>query len=128
MTGTENGLPQFIQAGFGNNNTAIADTSFTSGSHPVTAGFGNDNYAYLDGPANSTAGAGGTADISADNNIAYILDPFGTTSDFAGAGSYTAAGGDDLAAVLFTHGNAVAENSPLLYDIISLFGTATGTL
>lgn len=130
LSGNETGTGEFIQAGFGDNNTAIADTSYTTAAtSTVTAGYGNGNYAYVYGPDNSTAGAGGTADLTASHDIAYILDPFGTTdpASQAFAGSDTAAGGNDLAEVLFTHGSALAENAPLLYDIISLFGPLSGT-
>ena len=80
---------------------------------------GNGNYAYVDGPDNSTATATGGGDV------AYVSDPFGT------AGSPdTAIAGDgfsnDLAEVLFTHGNATADSANLLYDIVSLFGPSSG--
>jgi hypothetical protein len=130
LSGNEVGTGEFIQAGFGSDNTAIADTSYTTAAtSTVSAGYGNGNYAYVDGPDNSAAGAGGTAELTASHDIASVLDPFGTTdpASQAIAGSDTAAGGNDLAEVLFTHGNAVAENAPLLYDIISAFGPFSGT-
>jgi hypothetical protein len=130
LSGNETGDGEFIQAGFGNDNTAIADTSYTNAAtSTVSAGYGNGNYAYVYGPDNSAAGAGGTAELTASHDIAYVLDPFGTTdpASQAIAGSDTAAGGNDLAEVLFTHGSAVAENAPLLYDIISAFGPFSGT-
>jgi hypothetical protein len=118
-----------VEAGFGNDNTAIADTSYTTSGVGVTAGSGNDNYAYVYGPDNSTAGAGGNeADITSSNDISYVLDPTSTDpASSAFSGSETAASGHDLAEVLFTHGSALAENAPLLYDIITAFGPFTGT-
>jgi len=34
---------------------------------------------------------------------------------------------NDLAEVLVAHGNATADTANLLYDIVSLFGTSTGS-
>jgi hypothetical protein len=100
----------------GNDNTAIG----TSDNAAVYANVGNDNYAYVDGSANSYASAGG-----GDSNIAYVLDPFGAAGspDGASADGFS----NDLAEVLFTHGNATADTANLLYDIISLFGNASGS-
>ena len=103
----------------GNNNTAIADTSDTISIKDVIAYDGSGNYAYVDGPANSTATADGGG------NVAYVDDPFGA----AGSPDSALAGGgfsNDLAEVLFTHGNATADSANLLYDIISLFGPSSG--
>ena len=101
----------------GNDNTAIGTTDNAA----VFASGGNNSYAYLDGPANSTASASG------DSNIAYILDPFGAAGSpdtaFAGTPSFS----NDLAEVLFTHGNAEADTANLLYDIVSLFGHFSGS-
>jgi hypothetical protein len=124
-----NNFGSLVEAGFGNDNTAIADTSYTASQIGVTAGYGNDNYAYVYGPDNSTAGAGGSTDLLANNDLAYVLDPFSTDpASTAFAGSGTAAGGNDIAEVLFTHGTALAENAPLLYDIVSLLGSFSGSL
>jgi hypothetical protein len=104
-------------AGVGNDNTAIG----TSDNAQLDASGGNDNYAYLDGPANSAAFAGG-----GDSNIAYINDPF----DAAGSPDTAFAGNgfsNDLAEVLFAHGNATADTANLLYDIVSLFGHFSGS-
>ena len=103
-------------AGYGNDNTAIGTTANAQ----LDASGGNDNYAYLDGPANSFAYADG-----GDSNIAYVLDPFGAagSSDSAFAGGFS----NDLAEVLFTHGNAEADTANFLYDIISLFGHFSGS-
>lgn len=118
-------------AGGGNGNVSVADTSYTSDTDHlgVTSGYGNDNYAYVDGPDNSTAAAGGGGDTTAlvgNDNIAYVVDPSGTTADSAIAGGNgTSGGSSDLAEVLFTHGSTVAQGAPSLYDIASLFGDYT---
>jgi hypothetical protein len=115
--GSEVGQNEGAFAAFGNNNSATADTNYTIDQQGVSATEGNGNYAFVDGPANSTAEASGGSDI------AYVTDPFsGATgpadSAVAGGGSFT----NDLAEVLFTHGNASADTANLLYDIVSLFG------
>jgi hypothetical protein len=71
------------------------------------------------GPENSAAGVG-----DGDHDIAYVLDPFGSTasSAFSGDGNY------DLAAVLLTDGSASAQGSDFLYDLISALGNESGTL
>jgi hypothetical protein len=111
----------FAYAANGNNNTAIADTSYSIISKDVDAYNGNGNYAYVDGPANSTATADGGGDV------AYVTDPFGAAGspDSAVAGNGFA---NDLAEVLFSHGNASADTANLLYDIVSLFGNSAGSL
>ena len=62
-----------------------------------------------------------------DSDVAYVTDPFGAAgssdSAVAGGGGFT----NDLAEVLFAHGNATADSANLLYDIVSLFGNFTGT-
>jgi hypothetical protein len=101
----------------GNDNTAIGAT----GNAGVDAGIGNDNYAYVDGPAYSSAVA-----ESGNSNIAYVSDPF----DAAGSPDSAFAGGgfsNDLAEVLFAHGNTTADTANLLYDIVSLFGNFSGS-
>jgi hypothetical protein len=72
------------------------------------------------GPAYSTALA-----EHGDSNIAYVLDPSGAAGspDSAIAGGFS----NDLAEVLFTHGNASADTANLLYDIVSLFGNFSGS-
>jgi hypothetical protein len=105
----------------GNNNTAIADTSYSTIGKDVVADTGNGNYAYVYGPDNSTATADGGGDV------AYVSDPFGA----AGSPDSAVAGdgfSNDLAEVLFSHGNATADSANLLYDIISLFGNSAGSL
>jgi hypothetical protein len=131
-SGSETGTNEGAFAAFGNNNTAIADTSYTTDTDGVSATDGNGNYAYVYGPDNSTASAGGenTTTLAGNNDIAYVYDPLSTTGtpDSAIAGSTgTASGSNDLAEVLLTHGNAVAQGADNLYDIISLLGNETGT-
>jgi hypothetical protein len=120
-SGNNTAADDYAFAGDGNTNTAIADTSYSVSVKDVIAADGNDNYAYVYGPDNSTAGA----DLG-NGNISYIDDPFGTAgspdSAFAGAGF-----SNDLAEVLFTHGNASADTANLLYDIVSLFGNSAGS-
>jgi hypothetical protein len=102
----------------GNGNTAVGDASYTDGGD-VYAGNGNDNYASVLGPENLNAVATG-----GDSNIAYILDPFGSTASEAYSGFGHSS---DLAAVLLTDGNAFATTANDLYDILTAFGPETGT-
>ena len=110
-------------AGIGNDNTAVADTSDNTDLEGVYAYDGNDNYASVLGPENSTALAG-----EGDSNIAYVNDPFGAAgspdSAVAGGGAFT----NDIAEVLFAHGNATADAANLMYDFFTLFGNFTGSL
>jgi hypothetical protein len=121
-SGSETGDNEGAVAGFGNNNSAIADTNYTTSLDGVHAVDGNNNYAYVDGPSNSTGLA-----FDGNGNIAYVSDPFGAVGS---PDSATAGGGfsNDLAEVLFAHGNATADSANLLYDIVSLFGNFTGSL
>jgi hypothetical protein len=105
----------------GNNNTAIADTSDSIGLKDVSAYGGNDNYAYVYGPDNSSANAEGAG------NVAYVDDPFGTAGSPDSAVAGDSGLSNDLAEVLFTHGNATADSANLLYDIVSLFGNSAGS-
>jgi hypothetical protein len=107
-------------AGDGNNNSAIDDTSATLVGKDVTAYEGNGNYAYAYAPDNSTATA-----FDGNSNVAYVDDPYG----LAGAPDSAIAGNgfsNDIAEVLFTHGNATADTANFMYDIISLFGPSSG--
>jgi hypothetical protein len=121
-SGSETGDNEGAVAGFGNNNSAIADTNYTTSLDGVHAVDGNNNYAYVDGPSNSTGLA-----FDGNGNIAYVSDPFGAVGS---PDSAVAGGGfsNDLAEVLFAHGNASAETANLLYDIVSLFGNFSGSL
>jgi hypothetical protein len=125
-TGTETGQNEGAFSGFGANNSATADANYSSDDTGVSATDGNGNYALAYGPANSGASAGGenTTTLAGNNNIAIVNDPFGTTADNAAAGSSpTAAGSNDLAEVLYTHGDASAQGANSLVDIITPFGT-----
>jgi hypothetical protein len=119
-SGNNTSTEDYAYAGQGNSNSAIADTSYSNGDSGVYAFGGNGNYAYVYGPDNSTADA-----YDGNSNVAYVDDPFGTAGspDSAIAGGFS----NDLAEVLFTHGNATADTAPLLYDIVSLFGPLSGT-
>jgi hypothetical protein len=108
---------QYAYAGQGNDNTAVGTTDNAL----VEALQGNDNYAYVDGPARSSALA-----FDGDSNIASVNDPF----DAAGSPDNAQAGNgfsNDLAEVLLTHGDASALGANLAYDIISLFGNFSGS-
>lgn len=131
-SGNTDGTNEGAFSGLGNNNTAVVDTNYTE-SGGVSAIGGNSNYAYVYGPDNSTADAGGTSTAIGDttttvgsNDVAYVDDPFSTTAlaDFATAGNGFS---NDLAEVLFAHGGATADTANLLYDIVSLFGTSAGS-
>lgn len=129
-TGSETGDNEGAFAAFGDNNTAIADTDYTTSDTGVSATFGDGNYAYVYGPDNSGASAGGeSADLLGNHDIAYVLDPFAGAS---GSADTAVSGGsgfsNDLAEVLFAHGNAAADTANLLYDIVSLFGNFSGSL
>jgi len=116
-SGNTDGTNEGAFAAFGDNNSAIADTSYTIDENGVLAGDGNGNYAYVDGLTDSSGSAVGTSDI------AYVLDPFGTTASSAISGyDGTTSGNYDLAAVLLTDGQALATNGNYVYDILSLFG------
>jgi hypothetical protein len=56
-------------------------------------------------------------------NVAYVLDPFGSTASNATADGFNS----DLAAVLFTDGSAVTNTANYLYDILTAFGPESGT-
>ena len=107
--------------GDGNNDTAI---DFSNNNLEGDGSFGvggNGDYAYVDAPANSEAFA-----AYSDSDIAYINDPFGAVGvpDTAISGlGYS----NDLAEVLFAHGNTIAATAPLLYDVVSLFGNFSGS-
>lgn len=134
-SGSTDGTNEGAFAAVGNSNTAIADTNYTTSGDGVFSGAGNSNYAYVLGPDNSTADAGGTTTALGDpttalgnNDIAYVSDPF---SGATGSADSAVAGGgfsNDLAEVLLAHGNATADTANLLYDIVSLFGNFSGTL
>jgi hypothetical protein len=128
-SGSETGTGEGAFATAGNNNTAIADANYTVDNAGVGATDGNGNFAYVVGPDNSTALAGGESiALPGNNDIAYVSDPFsGATGP---ADSAVAGGGfsNDLAEVLLAHGNATADTANLLYDIVSLFGNFSGAL
>ena len=114
--GNNDGLSVQTVADEGNGNTAIAIGT----NNDALADEGNNNFAEVIGPQNSAAGA-----FDGDHNIAYVLDPFGSTASnaFSGDSNY------DLAAVLLTDGHASATGmSDFLYDIISSLGHETGAL
>ena len=108
----------------GNNSGYFSDTFAGDGSNNIATNYGNldqGNYNYAgDGNGNvadtvgndSTAYAGGwNENFLGNNDVAYVLDPFGTEGSFAEAGAGPdAVGNSDLAAVLFTD----AANLPVI--------------
>jgi hypothetical protein len=134
-SGSETGFNEGSFSGLGNNNTAIADTNYTTSEDGVSATGGDSNYAYVFGPDNSTAVAGGTSTALGDpetvvgsNDISYVYDPFAGAT--ATADTATSGGGfsNDLAEVLLTNGGgtATADTANLLYDIATAFGNFPG--
>lgn len=128
MFGTETGNVDGAYSGTGNGNAATADVSYAKDFSEVVAGDGNNNYAYVYGPNDSTAYAGGDAAHLGNNEIAYVSDPFSGATGPADSAVSGDGFSNDLAEVLFAHGNATADTANLLYDIISLFGNFSGTL
>jgi trimeric autotransporter adhesin len=118
-SGSTTGEGEGVFSTDGNDNTAVADASYTSSFDGTYAYDGNDNYASVVGPENSYASAG-----IGDSNIAYVLDPFGSTASEATSGLGHSS---DLAAVLLTDGNATASGANFLYDILTAFGLESGT-
>jgi len=105
-------------SGTGNDNTAINDVSYNTNFAGINAENGNDNYAFALGPENSGAVAG-----YGDSNIVYILDPLGSTPISVTSGY---GGNSDLAAVLWTDGNALASSADHVYDILTASGHEAG--
>jgi len=100
------------------NTGSTEDVAIAGGTSPSLLG-SNDIASVLG--TDSTASA-----YDGDSNIAYVSDPFGA----AGSPDSAVAGGgfsNDLAEVLFAHGNATADTANLLYDIVSLFGHFSGS-
>jgi hypothetical protein len=124
--GNNSGEYEGVFAGEGNDNTAIDHASYTTSGLGASASDGNNNYVDVDGPVNSFADAGGDGpSYPGDNDIAYVLDPFGTVGSTAIAGD---PGNSDLAAV-FGDGltSSVATSGDYLYDFLSPLGDLPGT-
>jgi hypothetical protein len=119
-SGSTTGENEYVFAGIGSDNTAVDNASYTTSGDDVIAGVGNDNYASVLGPENSGALAG----FGSDSDIAYVLDPFGSTASHAVSGDGF---NSDLAAVLLTDGTATANTADLAYDILTALGPAAGT-
>jgi hypothetical protein len=118
-SGSTTGEDEYVFAGLGNDNTAVSDTSYTTDDEFDLAGYGNDNYASVLGPENSTALAG----EGGDSNVAYVVDPFGSTASNA----YSDGFNSELAAVLLTDGTATANTADYAYDIVTASGSEAGT-
>jgi len=128
-TGSETGDSEGAFAAFGSNNTAIADTNYTISGEDANAQYGNGNYAYVYGPDNSNATAGGDGPTDLGNNdIAYVSDPFSSATSTADNATAGGSFSNDIAEVLFAHGNATADAANLMYDFFTLFGNFTGSL
>jgi hypothetical protein len=97
------------------------------------AGVGNDDVASVVGNNSIVDAAGDLSGggTTANNDIAYVLDPFGTDGSdaFSGFDPATGLGGNfDLAAILGVDDTtATAQGADYLYDIISALGNETGT-
>jgi hypothetical protein len=118
--GNNAGLAEGADADFGNDDTAVSNTSYTESGAGTVAESGDNNYAYVDGPDNSTAFA-----VEGNSDISYVLDPFGSTASTAVSGFF---GNSDLAAVLLTDGHAnVSTGADDVYDIITALGNESGT-
>jgi hypothetical protein len=116
-------------AGYGNYDSAADYASNTGEGDGPFAGDGNSNFAEVSG-TNSSADAGGfNESLTSNDNIAYVLDPFGADGSYADAGANsTAAGGYDLAAVLgVDNTTATATGAEFLYDIVTALGNQAGS-
>ena len=118
-SGNTTGVGEGVEAGSGDDNIAVSDTSYSANGFGVAVGDGDGDYAYVDGPENSGAEA-----LEGDHDIAYVLDPFGSTASEATSGL---GGNDDLAAALFADGYPNATGADYVYDIITALGNETGT-
>jgi hypothetical protein len=119
-SGSTTGKDEYVLAGIGNDNTAVDNASYTTSGDDVIAGVGNGNYASVVGPENSGALAG----FGGDSDIAYVLDPFGSTASDATSGDGF---NSELAAVLLTDGTATANTADYAYDILTALGPESGT-
>lgn len=112
-------------------NTAIDIGDNTTGGGAF-AEFGNGNLAFIDA-ANSHAFSGGdSADssVTGSNDIATILDPFGSGGDTVYSGGPLGEPGSyDIGATLFEDNtfNHLATGADYLYDIVSPLGSESGT-
>jgi trimeric autotransporter adhesin len=123
--GNNSGLGDSATAGVGDGNYASQLGNLTTSFDGADAFDGNNNIAVADASGGDLANAG-----QGNDNIAYILDPFGTTSSSANAGgdiSTVVPNNSDLAAVLLTDGNATATGADNIYDIITALGNESGS-
>jgi hypothetical protein len=118
--GTMAGYDEGAFAGFGgDDNTAISGTSYTDDFGGVYAEVGNNNYAADFGPENSVATV-----FEGNSNIAYVIDPFGSTASFADSGYGFS---NELSGVLFAEGTSAAVTADNVYDVITALGHLAGT-
>src|SRR6202012_2630790 len=118
-SGNNLGFQEGPVADYGNDNTVVAETGYNANNDNPIAQSGNDNFIYVLGPENSSAST-----FAGDSNIAYVLDPFGSTDSEADA---RLGGNPDLAAVLLTDGTASATAPDPLYDVVTAAGNEAGT-
>jgi len=112
----------------GNNDTAI-DIGNNSGPNEfAAAGIGNNDFSFV-WADNSSAYSGGDLldpNLPGNNDIAIVLDPFGTGGDNVVSGIHIFDPGNfDLGAVLFDDNvtNTGASGADYLYDIVTTLGT-----
>lgn len=112
----------------GNNDTAI-DIGNNSGPNEFAlAGIGNNDFSFV-WADNSSAYSGGDlldSDLTGNNDIAIVLDPFGAGGDNVVSGiNGLDTGNFDLGAVLFDDNvtNTGASGANYLYDIVTTLGT-----
>jgi hypothetical protein len=120
----------------GQNHTSDFDTAIDIGDNSTGGGafaeFGSGNLAFVDA-ANSHAYSGGdSADpsVTGNNDVAVILDPFGSGGDTVYSGGPLGEPGSyDFGATLFDDNtyNYLATGANYLYDILSPFGNESGT-
>jgi trimeric autotransporter adhesin len=122
--GNNSGYSDGATGGNGDGNYAGQFGDLTGNFVGAGAGNGNDNIAVDDASGDAAANA-----AQGNDNIAYVLDPFGATTSAANAGGdpSVVSSNSDLAAVLLTDGNATATGADNLYDIITALGNESGT-
>jgi hypothetical protein len=123
--GNNSGFADNAVAGVGDGNYASQFGNLTTSFDGADAADGNNNIAVSDASGDVATEAG-----QGNDNIAYILDPFGTTTSAANAGGniFTdVSNNSDLAAVLLTEGTATAQGADNLYDVITALGNESGT-
>jgi hypothetical protein len=128
--GNNDGHADGASAGVGDGNYASQFGNITANFKGANAFDGNNNIAVSDANYINTIGGGSASADQGNDNIAYVLNPFGTTTSgaFAGGDPNTDAPSNfDLAAVLLTENTATAQGADGLYDIITALGHESGS-